>query len=59
MKRLRQRMRLLRELRGFTQQNFAEKADVGYKYYQSLESGGNENPTIETLEKIAAALRVT
>lgn len=58
MRRLRQRVRQLREARGFTQEKFAEKVDLGYKYYQSLESGRTANPTVDTLEKIAKALGV-
>lgn len=58
MKRLRQRVKQLRKERGFTQQDLAEKVDLGYKYYQSLESGRTANPTVDTLEKIAKALGV-
>ncbi len=58
MKRLRQRLKQLRKARGFSQEELAEKVDLGYKYYQALESGRTGNPTVDTLEKTAKAFSV-
>lgn len=40
-----------------TQENFAEKLEVSLRYLQFVEAG-NENLTIETLVKLANALKV-
>ena len=48
------RLRELRQLHGLTQQEFAEVAGVGFKFYQQLESGRKKQIWLETVERIAA-----
>lgn len=55
-KRLVARIRDLREAKGFTQESFAEHADLKYKHYQSVEAGRKTNLQLFTLIKIAKAL---
>ncbi len=55
-KRLVARIRELREAYGFTQETFAERADLKYKHYQSVEAGRRPNLQLFTLIKIAKAL---
>jgi len=50
-------VRRYRKARGYTQEQLAIYADVGSYYLSRLELG-KENPTIETLQKIANALGV-
>lgn len=50
-----QRIRKLRRARGFTQQELGEYADLNYKFLGEIERG-IQNPTIQTLYKIANAL---
>lgn len=50
-------IRLLRLKRGFTQEQLAEAADLGFNYVYRLENK-NLNVKIETLEKIMIALDV-
>lgn len=54
-KRLRARVRELREARGLTQEAFAEKSGLDYKYYQSVEAGRKRDIRLSTLEKLAKA----
>ena len=59
--RLGRRIRQLRQLRGLTQKQLAEKAgifDVGEIERGSKAKGGIPNPRIETLHKVALALEV-
>jgi len=49
----------LREKYGFTQEELAEKADIDYKYLQRVEGKKPPNLKIETLAKIAKALKTT
>lgn len=44
---------------GLTQERLAEVADIEYKYYQSIEGKNPPNITLETLEKIAKALKTS
>ncbi len=55
---LRNRIRLLREARGYTQEQLATRAGLGEKYLQNLESGRRRNPGLEVINKIAIALEV-
>jgi transcriptional regulator with XRE-family HTH domain len=50
-----QRIRKLRRARGFTQQELGEYAGLNYKFLGEIERG-IQNPTIQTLYKIANAL---
>ncbi len=51
-------LRQLREGRGLTQQQCAERADVPRPTWSTLESG-SANPTLAVLVKVAAALQVS
>jgi transcriptional regulator with XRE-family HTH domain len=51
------RIKALREQRGLTQHQLAEKAGIGRSYLARLETA-RQDPTLSTLEKIAKALGV-
>ena len=51
------KIKRLRERRGLTQHELAEKAGIGRSYLARLETA-RQDPTLSTLEKIAKALRV-
>jgi len=51
------RIRTLRNLKGWTQQELGEYADVNYKFVGEIERG-KQNTSFEILVKIAAALGV-
>lgn len=51
------RIREIRKARGLTQEQLAEMIDVEQKHVSRIESGKNY-PTIDRLEKVAAALKV-
>jgi transcriptional regulator with XRE-family HTH domain len=53
--RLLPRLKLLRQLHGLTQEAFAEKAGLSYKYYQAVEAGRKRELRLSTLERLAAA----
>jgi len=55
LKRLLQRLRELRRLTGLTQEEFAEKAGMSYKYYQAIEAGRKRDLRLSTLERLAGA----
>lgn len=54
--RLLARIRELREAKGLTQEAFAEKAGLAYKYYQHVEAGRRRDIRLSTLVKLAKAL---
>jgi transcriptional regulator with XRE-family HTH domain len=54
-KRLLARVKQLRESLALTQEQFAERAGLGYKYYQSVEAGRRRDIRLSTLEKLAKA----
>ena len=54
-KRLLARVRELREALGLSQEAFAEKAGLTYKYYQHVEAGRKRDLRISTVEKLAKA----
>lgn len=54
-KRLLARIKILRETFGLSQEAFAEKAGLGYKYYQHVEAGRKRDIRLSTLEKLAKA----
>lgn len=56
--RLLARVKELREAHGLSQEAFAEKAGLGYKYYQHVESGRRRDIRLSTLEKLAKACGV-
>jgi transcriptional regulator with XRE-family HTH domain len=49
------RLRELRRRHGLSQEAFAERARISYKYYQAVEAGRKRNLRLSTLEKLAAA----
>lgn len=52
-------LKKLRKQRGLSQDRLSKLADISYNTVIKLESGGINNPTIETLQKIAKALEVS
>ncbi|MDA2911417.1 helix-turn-helix domain-containing protein [Nitrospiraceae bacterium AH_259_D15_M11_P09] len=51
-------LRTLREEKGLTQTDLAEKVKVGQSYIAMLESGDKTNPTLEVMQRLAKALKV-
>lgn len=49
----------LREAKGLSQEKLARLADVANNTLIKMESGENQNPTLETLKKVAKALEVS
>lgn len=49
----RQRLKALRQQRGWTQEQAAEACGIGQKVYQHYELGIKANPGLMTLERIA------
>ena len=49
------RLRELRRRHGLSQEAFAERAGMSYKYYQAVEAGRKRNLRLSTLEKLATA----
>jgi transcriptional regulator with XRE-family HTH domain len=42
-------------MHGLTQEAFAERAGMSYKYYQAVEAGRKEHLRLSTLERLAQA----
>lgn len=55
---LQSNLKRLRVESGLTQQAFAERAGMDYKYYQRIEAGKWPGLQLRTLDKIARALRM-
>jgi transcriptional regulator with XRE-family HTH domain len=53
--RLLPRLKQLRQVHGLTQEAFAEKAGISYKYYQAVEAGRKRELRLSTLERLASA----
>jgi XRE family transcriptional regulator of biofilm formation len=51
-------LRKLREERGLTQRDLAEKAGTTGAYIAMLETGVKKNPSLDLLKQIAKALKV-
>ena len=49
----------LREAKGLSQEKLARLADVANNTIIKIEAGKNQNPTLDTLKKIAKALEVS
>ena len=49
----------LREAKGLSQEKLARLADVANNTIIKIESGKNDNPTLDTLKKIAKALETS
>lgn len=47
------KLKSLRAERGWTQEQFAEKAAMSYKYYQAVEAGRKRDLRLSTLERLA------
>jgi transcriptional regulator with XRE-family HTH domain len=56
-KRLGQRIKHLRRVRGDTQERLAERIDINPKYLSSVERG-QENPTLDLFLRLAEGLQV-
>ncbi len=56
---LAQNIKKLRKQHKLSQEELARKADITYSTLIKIESGANKNPTINTLQKIADALKVS
>ena len=56
--RLRRVIRTLREARGLTQRDLADKAKVTGAYVAQLETGTKKNPSLDVLKRLARALGV-
>ncbi|HEY4479004.1 MAG TPA: helix-turn-helix transcriptional regulator [Candidatus Paceibacterota bacterium] len=52
-------IRKMREMKGLSQEKLARLADVANNTIVKIEAGKNQNPTLDTLNKIAKALEVT
>ena len=53
------RIKSMRKKCGYTQQVLADAADLEYKYIQRIEGKNPPNLGVETLEKIAKALKTS
>ncbi len=53
-----QMLRMLREEKGWTQEELAEKASVERSYLAKLETGVKVNPSLAVLKRLAKSLRV-
>jgi len=54
-----ERVRVLREKCGYTQEKLAEITDIDYKYIQRIEGKTPPAVKIDTIERLAKALKVT
>ncbi len=52
-------LRKLRKDKGLSQEKLARLADVSNNTIIKIEAGKNQNPTLDTLKKIAKALEVS
>ena len=52
-------LKALRTARGLTQVQLAKKMKMNQTYIAQLESGTENNPTLDTLKRLAKALRCT
>ncbi len=51
------RIRGLRNIKGWTQEELGRRADLSYKFIGEIERG-QQNPSLDTIVKIAAAMKV-
>ena len=52
-------LRKLREAKGLSQEKLARLSDVANNTIIKIEAGKNQNPTLDTLKKVAKALEVS
>lgn len=57
--RIAKNIKKIRKERGISQDKLSKLADVAYNTIIKIESGAIQNPTIETMQKIAKALDVS
>lgn len=53
LQRLLARLKQLRQQLGLTQEEFADRFDLSYKYYQAVEAGRKRDLRLSTLERLA------
>ena len=58
LKRLLTRLKQLRAAHGLTQEEFAERSGISYKYYQAVEAGRKPDLRLSTLQRLAAAYSI-
>ena len=58
-KNLENNIMMLRKQKGLSQEKLARLSDVANNTIIKMESGENDNPTLETLRKVAKALDVS
>ncbi len=58
-RRIGKRLKALREQKGLTQIELARKAKIDQSYLARLESGDRSNPSLEKIQRLARALKVT
>jgi len=49
------RLRGLRQRKGLTQEEFAERSGISYKYYQAVEAGRKRDLRLSTIIRLAEA----
>ncbi len=54
-----QKIRVWRKKKGLTQEGLARKADIPYTTLAKIESDSSQNPTLDTITKIANGLEIT
>ncbi|QQS59650.1 helix-turn-helix transcriptional regulator [Candidatus Peregrinibacteria bacterium] len=54
-----QKIRIWRKKRKLTQEGLARKADIPYTTLAKIESDNIQNPTLDTITKIANGLEIT
>lgn len=59
MKTIGSKIKKLRQVKGMTQEELARKADIPYATLLKIENDNVQNPTINTLQKLAQALEVS
>ena len=57
-KQLIERLKALRKIHSLTQEEFAERSGISYKYYQAVEGGRKVDLRLSTIIKLAAGLGI-
>lgn len=58
LKRLLANLKRLRTQLGLTQEEFAGRFDLSYKYYQALEAGRKKDPRLSTIQRLASIHKI-
>ena len=53
-----QKIKEIRKKRGYTQEQLAELADIDYKYLQKIEGKSPPALKVDTIDKVAKALKI-